>query len=115
MSGLSVKQVKQQLLILLPFGRLFDFSSGVVIERIAPVVRRGEHFPNAQVLCLILPGIDNDREQEGTALLIKFPVRPRRVITLLGKRAGFADEDKKYPHYAVNEENISSPIFYASY
>jgi hypothetical protein len=111
---LSFKRVKQQLLILLPFVRLFDFSSSVVLERIAPTVG-GEYFPNAQVLCFVLPGIDNDLEQEVPASLVKFPISPCTVATLLAKFAGFACEDKKDPHHATNEWSIFSPTLCATH
>jgi len=71
----ELQRVQQQLLVLLPFGRLFDFASRVLIKRVASPAGE-EHFANAQILCLILPGINNDREQEVAASLVKFVIRP---------------------------------------
>jgi hypothetical protein len=65
--------------------------------------------------CLILPGIDNDREQGVTASLVKFAIRPCGEITRLAKCARFADKGKKNPHNAANERGVSSPTLYASY
>ena len=58
---LRFQRVQQQRLILVPFGRFFDLASRFVIERIAPI-SGNEHFSNAEVLSLLLPGIDYDRQ-----------------------------------------------------
>jgi hypothetical protein len=63
----------------------------------------------------VFPGIDNDLKQEVSASLVRFAIRPSRMMTLRARFAGSAGEGQKYSHYASKEWNVSPPVLHASY